>query len=156
MNAVSCGTAIFLLLCTTTLDTCGCEDPTDIDEDNFGGFSEDFEEDLFKDFVDSLSPSHRVHILSLDGGGSRGLMEAIALGHVMDLATLMVFRPGDIVEILGDDRRTLGLVTSNQTQIAFKQAIAKLHPFQPIHPTQAFDYIVGKPGFISSISSFPR
>ena len=142
MNSASRAIAIFLLLCSTTLDLCGCED-------RFGGF----EEDLDKDFVDNLSSSHQVHILSLDGGGSRGLMEAIALGHVMDLATLMVFRPGDVVEILGDDRRTLGLVTSNQTQIAFKQAIAKLHPFQPIHPTQAFDYIVGKPGFISS---FPR
>ena len=153
MNAASCGTAIFLLLCSTTLDTCGCEDPTNIDEDLFGVFSEDFEEYLEKDFVDSLSPSHQVHILSLDGGGSRGLMEAIALGHVMDLATLMVFHPGDIVEILGDDRRALGLVTSNQTQIAFKLAIANLHPLQLIHPTQAFDYIVGKPGFIRS---FPR
>ena len=63
MNAASCGTAIFLLLCYTTLNTCGCEDQTDIAEDLFGIFSEDFEEDPEKDFVAILSPSHQVHIL---------------------------------------------------------------------------------------------
>ena len=41
-----------------------------------------------------------IHVLSLDGGGSRGIMESILLGHIMDLSTLMTEKPGKITEIL--------------------------------------------------------
>ena len=37
-----------------------------------------------------------IHVLSLDGGGSRGIMESIMLGHVMDLSTLMTAKPSHI------------------------------------------------------------
>ena len=37
-----------------------------------------------------------IHLLSLDGGGSKGLMEAIMLKHIMNLATVMVENPEKI------------------------------------------------------------
>ena len=41
-----------------------------------------------------------IHVLSLDGGGSRGIMESIMLGHIMDLSTLMTKKPDKITNVL--------------------------------------------------------
>ena len=40
-----------------------------------------------------------LNILSLDGGGSRGIMESIMLGHIMNLATIMTKNPSYIKEV---------------------------------------------------------
>ena len=66
-----------------------------------------------------------IHVLSLDGGGSRGIMESIMLGHIMNLATIMKENPEEI------RYRPHNLL------------LIENHP-NPIHPTDAFQYIVGE------------
>ena len=41
-----------------------------------------------------------LNILSLDGGGSRGIMESIMLGHIMNLATIITENPSYIKEVI--------------------------------------------------------
>jgi hypothetical protein len=67
-----------------------------------------------------------IHVLSLDGGGSRGIMESIMLGHIMNLATIMRDNPE---KIINPDQNIIDEIEN--------------HP-NPIHPTEAFQYIVGK------------
>ena len=79
-----------------------------------------------------------IHVLSLDGGGSRGIMESISLGHIMDLSTLMKEKPGKITEILRNFQLDAPEVGKHF------QSLIELEKFSPIHPTEAFQYIVGK------------
>ena len=75
-----------------------------------------------------------LNILSLDGGGSRGIMESIMLGHIMNLATIMKETPIYIKEVIkNNDWSEIYPVISS-------------HP-NPTHPTEVFDYIVGKFNF---------
>ena len=79
-----------------------------------------------------------IHVLSLDGGGSRGIMESIMLGHVMDVSTLMTVKPSKITKIL----RNFQL---DGPEVGKKfQSLIELERLSPIHPTEAFQYIVGK------------
>ena len=50
-----------------------------------------------------------IHVLSLDGGGSRGIMESIMLGHIMNLATIMKDNPGQFKDFdkMNPDQYTL-------------------------------------------------
>ena len=75
-----------------------------------------------------------LNILSLDGGGSRGIMESIMLGHIMNLATIMTENPSNIKEVIK---------TNEWSEIS---PLISSHP-NPIHPTEVFDYIVGKFNF---------
>ena len=79
-----------------------------------------------------------IHVLSLDGGGSRGIMESISLGHIMDLSTLMAKKPGKITEILRNSQL-------HAPEVGKKiQSLIELEKLSPIHPTEVFQYIVGK------------
>ena len=81
-----------------------------------------------------------IHVLSLDGGGSRGIMESIMLGHIMDLSTLMTEKPSKISEILRHFQFQL-----DGPEVGRKfQSLIELENLSPIHPTEAFQYIVGK------------
>ena len=75
--------------------------------------------------------SKRINVLSFDGGGSRGIMEAMILDDLMRLITLMKRNPNIVsVEILKKDegRRFTQLLQDVQ---------------DPIRPTQIFDLIAG-------------
>ena len=76
-----------------------------------------------------------LNILSLDGGGSRGIMESIMLGHIMNLATVIKENPSYINKVF--------LGWSDWSEICY---VISSHP-NPIHPTEVFDYIVGKFNF---------
>ena len=79
-----------------------------------------------------------IHVLSLDGGGSKGIMESIMLGQVMDLSTLMTEKPGKITKIL----RKFEL---DGPEVGKKfQFLIEFEKLSPIHPTEVFQYIVGK------------
>ena len=82
-----------------------------------------------------------IHVLSLDGGGSRGIMESIMLGHVMDLSTLMTEKPSKITEIFKNFRNFR--LDGPEVGKMF-QSLIELENLSPIHPTEAFQYIVGK------------
>ena len=79
-----------------------------------------------------------IHVLSLDGGGSRGIMESIMLGHVMDFSTLMTEKPSKIIEILKNFQLDDPVVGRKF------QSLIEVEKLSPIHPTEAFQYIVGK------------
>ena len=83
-----------------------------------------------------------IHVLSLDGGGSRGIMESIMLGHIMDISTLLTKKPSKITEII----RSFQLdAPEDYPEVGKKfQSLIELEKLSPIHPTEAFQYIVGK------------
>ena len=72
-----------------------------------------------------------IHVLSLDGGGSRGIMESIMLGHIMNLATIMKDNPGKIrdLDVMNLDQDTIEMIECQPN---------------PLHPTDVFNYIVGE------------
>ena len=86
---------------------------------------------------------NEVHVLSLDGGGSRGIMESTMLEHIMNLATAMKRDPKNVTKILMEN---LPLDKSHEK---IKSLIKKVKDdetngrYPPIHPTEAFDYIAG-------------
>jgi len=80
-----------------------------------------------------------IHVLSLDGGGSRGLMEAVNLDHIMKLATVMKKKPEKIRNIVEGD----GLMKQQETVDKIVEVITEVQPEEAIHPTEAFQFIVG-------------
>ena len=81
---------------------------------------------------------NEVYVLSFDGGGSRGIMEAIMLDHIMKIATLMRDQPEDILTLISED----GKLEKFETRENLKQMIN--HMLEPVHPTEVFQFIVGK------------
>ena len=84
----------------------------------------------------SRSAHKDVHVLSLDGGGSRGIMEVILLDHIMNLTTVMVKSPAVIMTLLDK--------LDSQDFHSFAKYLVDHIEGDPIHPTDAFQYIVGK------------
>ena len=77
----------------------------------------------------------QIHVLSLDGGGSHGIMESIMLEHIMDISTLMTKKPSKIIDIL---------LHFESDEVGKKfQSLIEQEKLSPIHPTEAFQYIVG-------------
>ena len=98
-------------------------------------------------FLPDTEKKKEMHVLSLDGGGSKGIMESIMLGHIMNLATIMTNNPEDILYSFDEslkivrDRDILGPLKCG---ILDKISDHKKLGREPIHPTDAFQYIVGK------------
>ena len=82
--------------------------------------------------------SKPIHVLSFDGGGSRGLMEAIMIKEIMNLATLMRDDPKEVTKLLKEDE---GL-KKPETLKSFKDKVDEVK--DPIHPNDVFQYIIGK------------
>ena len=84
-----------------------------------------------------------VHMLAFDGGGSRGLMEVIVLDHIMNLASSMLHKPGEVLDFLKNGAAQ-GSVQNLETKEFFKNYV-KATPDEvvPIHPTEVFNYIIG-------------
>jgi len=86
----------------------------------------------------SLTSSKPLHVLSFDGGGSRGLMEAIMIMEIMNLATLMKTNPKEVTNVLKDDPK----LEKQETLESFKEKVDNVQ--ERIHPTEVFQYIMGK------------
>ena len=84
----------------------------------------------------SKNSRKNVHILSLDGGGSRGIMELILLDHIMNLTTVMVKNPELII--------TLFDKLGSPDVHSFTKSLLDDIEGDPIHPTDAFQYIIGE------------
>ena len=82
--------------------------------------------------------SKPIHVLSFDGGGSRGLMEAIMIKEIMNLATLMKDSPKEVTKLLEEDEE----LEEPETLKSFKDKVDEVK--DPIHPTDVFQYIIGK------------
>jgi len=82
---------------------------------------------------------NEIHVLSLDGGGSRGLMEAKNLDHIMKLATVMKNSPERIGNIINRDK----MMKQKETVDKFVEFINEINSEEAIHPTEAFQFIVG-------------
>ena len=79
-----------------------------------------------------------INVLSFDGGGSRGLMEVLALQDIMLILTIMVRNPKEIAQLVKENAN-FELPNSRQAIHALMEKVE-----DPIHPTSVFNYIVGK------------
>ena len=79
------------------------------------------------------------NILGIDGGGSRGIMEAAILQDLMNTTTMLRDHPAKLLEIISNERTSL--FQKKETREAFSQVIGEVK--NPIHPTEAFDMIAG-------------
>ena len=79
------------------------------------------------------------NILGIDGGGSRGIMEAAILQDLMNTTTMLRDDPAKLLDIINNERTSL--FQKKETRQAFSQAIGQVQ--NPIHPTEAFDMIAG-------------
>lgn len=84
------------------------------------------------------SPGKKVNVLSFDGGGSRGVMEVKLLQHTMQAYSAMMENPQQISDLLKEDIR----IEKSETRDKLRH-ICK-HVIHEIHPTEVFDFIVGK------------
>lgn len=80
----------------------------------------------------------KVNVLSFDGGGSRGIMEAKILQHIMLLFSAMREDPQKVTNLVKDDPTLEDMKTRNELK-AILQSVKNV-----IHPTDVFDFIVGK------------
>ena len=79
------------------------------------------------------------NILALDGGGSRGIMEAVILQDLMNTVTMLRDHPGDLLDVIKDER--VSLFRKLETREAFAKLIDNVE--NPVHVTEAFDMISG-------------
>lgn len=79
-----------------------------------------------------------VNVLAFDGGGSRGLMEVSLIQHVMLLYTVMRKQPGKITSVVKDDQ----MLESDYSRQMILDLMATVD--EAVHPTEVFNYIVGK------------
>ena len=79
-----------------------------------------------------------VNVLSMDGGGSRGLMEVLLIQDIFLICTLMMRNPKEITQLIKDNPK-FELPSSRLAIRALMDEVTN-----PVHPTDVFDYIVGK------------
>ena len=80
-----------------------------------------------------------IYILSFDGGGSRGIMEAIMLDHIMKIATIMHDQPDHIHFLLQIDKKLEKILSRQMLQERINTKVPN-----PVHPTDVFQFIAGK------------
>ena len=79
------------------------------------------------------------NVLSFDGGGSLGIMEAIILQDLMNMATTLRDHPQKILKILKNEHKNL--FAKPETRQRMAQLINEVS--NPIHPTEVFDMLAG-------------
>ena len=91
------------------------------------------------------------HILAIDGGGSKGLMEALIIQDVMRAATFIMQNPTKVLEIMKKEcpnpsEQKYSYVFdygSIGTRQKFIDEMLKIEEGKLIHPTEVFDMICG-------------
>ena len=79
------------------------------------------------------------NILALDGGGSRGIMEAVILQDLMNTVTMLRDHPEDLLDVIKNEK--VSLFRKLETREAFAKLIDNVE--NPVHVTEAFDMISG-------------
>ncbi|XP_046841011.1 uncharacterized protein LOC124435104 [Xenia sp. Carnegie-2017] len=82
-----------------------------------------------------------IDILSLDGGGSRGILELKILDDVLRLATIVLRNPDDVSCLVDNDEKEVDFLKDSNVReflIDFMDGVE-----DPIHPTDLYDMIVG-------------
>ena len=91
------------------------------------------------------------HILAIDGGGSKGLMEALIIQDVMRAATFIMQNPTKVLEIMkkecpnpSEQKYSYVFDYGNiETRQKFIDEMLKIEEGKLIHPTEVFDMICG-------------
>ena len=85
------------------------------------------------------------HILALDGGGSKGLMQALILQDVMNATTVISQNPDRVSKILQSikKRATMYYTDAGKAREEFIDEMKKIDDQNAIHPTEVFDMIAG-------------
>ena len=79
-------------------------------------------------------------ILSLDGGGSKGIMELVILSDVMKTVTLLKDEPSLFIPYLNNEDGN-DFFENISDRLNFANLLESVK--SPIHPTEVFDMIVG-------------
>ena len=97
--------------------------------------------------VEYLKRNKGFDVLSFDGGGTKGVMEAAIMKDIMNMATILIKNPKSIEDLC------LGLFeeknTSNDDITVPKPYLVSLKEklddkkVDPVHPVDVFDMIVG-------------
>ena len=87
------------------------------------------------------------HVLGIDGGGSKGLMEAIIIQDVMNAATVIAHNPDRVLDIIQaskkEENRDRDLFGPQAVKDQFILEMKGIKDKDAIHPTEVFDMIIG-------------
>ena len=81
-------------------------------------------------------------VLSFDGGGTKGVMEAVIVKDIMNMATLLIQNPEKIKDLC------IKILEENLDEDDLPNDLKKIAELlegveSPVHPTEVFDMIVG-------------
>ena len=84
-------------------------------------------------------------VLSFDGGGTKGVMEAVIVKDIMNMATLLIRNPEKIKDLCIKILEDSWILPDEDDQPNDLKYIAKLLKGveSPVHPIEVFDMIVG-------------
>ena len=84
-------------------------------------------------------------VLSFDGGGTKGVMEAVIMKDIMNMATLLIRNPKliveDCLELFSKNASYDDITTHKPKLVSLKEKLDKVE--DPVHPVDVFDMIVG-------------
>ena len=84
------------------------------------------------------------HILALDGGGSKGLMQALILQDVMNATTTIKQNPDRVLEIFRSQSvKNKAVFSTDEGRDEFINEMKLIDDHKAIHPTEVFDMIAG-------------
>ena len=81
-------------------------------------------------------------VLSFDGGGTKGVMEAVIVKDIMNMATLLIQNPEKIKDLC------IKILEKNPDEDELTDDLRKIAKLlegveSPVHPIEVFDMIVG-------------
>ena len=84
-------------------------------------------------------------VLSFDGGGTKGVMEAVIMKDIMNMATLLIRNPKliveDCLELFNKNASNDDVTTHKPNLVSLKKKLDDVK--DPVHPVDVFDMIVG-------------
>ena len=84
-------------------------------------------------------------VLSFDGGGTKGVMEAVIMKDIMNMATILIRNPKSIVEdcleLFNKNASNDDITTHKPNLVSLKKKLDDVK--DPVHPVDVFDMIVG-------------
>ena len=84
-------------------------------------------------------------VLSFDGGGTKGVMEAVIMKDIMNMATLLIRNPKliveDCLELFSKNASYDDITTHKPKLVSLKKKLDEVD--KPVHPVDVFDMIVG-------------
>ena len=95
--------------------------------------------------VEYLKRNKGFDVLSFDGGGTKGVMEAVIMKDIMNMATILIRNPKliveDCLELFNKNASYDDITTDKHNLVSLKKKLDDVK--DPVHPVDVFDMIVG-------------